>query len=63
MLNKKICAEKINDLKKGYCAYAESSYLIRKLKQEILNENLQVIFDYTKGGCFIIPLKKDKGCP
>lgn len=52
---RKICNNKIAQLKAGYCVYAESSELIRLIKRAIKKENLSVQLDNSNGGCWFTP--------
>ncbi|MFZ3578192.1 hypothetical protein [Virgibacillus sp. DJP39] len=48
--------EKINLLKNGLTAYAESNELIRLIKRDIKKFELHVHLDETPSGCWFIPL-------
>lgn len=48
--------QKVNLLKNGYSAYAESTELIRLIKRDILRNALNVHYDETPIGCWFIPL-------
>jgi len=48
--------KKIEELKCGYSAYAESSELIRLIKRRITEEQLSVQWEETNTGCWFIPL-------
>ncbi|MGY0693083.1 hypothetical protein ACW2QC_09885 [Virgibacillus sp. FSP13] len=48
--------EKINQLKAGRTAYAESNELIRLIKRDITKLGLHVHCDQTNTGCWFIPL-------
>lgn len=50
--------QKINLLKNGYSAYAESTELIRLIKRDILRNALNVHYDETPIGCWFIPLTR-----
>ncbi|WP_163971625.1 hypothetical protein [Oceanobacillus halotolerans] len=61
MNRRRIRDEKINQLKKGRTAYAESNELIRLIKRSIdKDENLHVLFDYSDNGCWITPIEEKK---
>ncbi|SET44847.1 hypothetical protein SAMN05216389_111138 [Oceanobacillus limi] len=55
---KRICERKMNQLKNGYSAYAESREVIRLIKREILKNNMDVYYDETPNGCWFIPMKE-----
>ncbi|MUK86864.1 hypothetical protein GMD78_00415 [Ornithinibacillus sp. L9] len=57
---KRICERKINQIKNGFSAYAESKELIRLMKREIMKNNLDVYYDETPTGCWFIPIKESK---
>ncbi|MFD2046312.1 hypothetical protein ACFSTA_10970 [Ornithinibacillus salinisoli] len=57
---RRICERKMNQLRNGYSAYAESREVIRLLKREILKNNLDVYYDETSTGCWFIPMKESK---
>ena len=52
---KSLLNQKIAQLKNGENAFAESEELIRLLERDIAKENLNVVFDKTPAGCWIIP--------
>ena len=52
---KVLVKQKIEQLKNGKNAYAESEEVLRLLKRDIARENLNVIFDETRDGCWIYP--------
>jgi len=52
--------EKMNLLKKGFSAYAESPELIRLIKRDISRNSLYVLYDETPTGCWFIPLPAEK---
>ncbi|MCF3943348.1 hypothetical protein [Oceanobacillus alkalisoli] len=54
---KSLLNQKIEQLKNGENAFAESAELIRLLERDIARENLNVVFDKTPAGCWIIPQK------
>ncbi|WP_042223240.1 hypothetical protein [Oceanobacillus manasiensis] len=51
---------KLAQLRNGHTAYAESNELIRMLKRCIEKEQLQVHYDETQKGCWIIPISGEK---
>ncbi|MET3682636.1 hypothetical protein ABID56_000717 [Alkalibacillus flavidus] len=51
----RIANEKINRLKDGYSAYAESEELIRLMKRRIQANNLTIYEDHTDIGSWFIP--------
>ncbi|WP_188453421.1 hypothetical protein [Virgibacillus oceani] len=57
MNQRRIRDEKINQLKVGQTAYAESDELIRLIKRDIEKNNLHVHCDETAAGCWFIPLQ------
>jgi len=52
--------EKIDQLKNGHNAYAETDELVRLMKRAIEKENLQVQCDNTDTGCWFIPTPASK---
>ncbi|WP_010651143.1 hypothetical protein [Oceanobacillus massiliensis] len=48
--------EKIDQLRKGNTAYAETGELIRLMKRTIEKEQLHVQYDETDAGCWFIPV-------
>ena len=60
MNERRIRDEKIAQLKRGKSAYAESHELIRLMKRRIERENLQVHYDDTSLGCWMIPIEGHK---
>ncbi|TQS76255.1 hypothetical protein DX933_02185 [Ornithinibacillus gellani] len=52
--------QKIEQLKNGISAYAESKELIRLMKRDIVKYDLQVQLDETPEGCWFIPLPTSK---
>lgn len=54
---RRICDAKMKQIMDGYTAYSESKQVINKLKKEIEQRNIPVIFDYTNKGCYITPIK------
>lgn len=61
MDQKRMKDEKINQLKHGSTAYAESNELIRLIKRDIQKYELHVHCDETPSGCWFIPLHKQSG--
>ncbi|WP_047985082.1 hypothetical protein [Ornithinibacillus californiensis] len=51
---------KINQLKNGRTAYAESKEVIRLIKRDIARLGLDVSYDETQSGCWFIPVTKSK---
>lgn len=60
MMQRRICEEKMNQLRNGNTAYAESPEIINRMKREIEKENLKIHIDYTNSGCYFIPLPRQK---
>ncbi|ASN05008.1 hypothetical protein [Virgibacillus necropolis] len=56
MNQKRIKEEKINQLREGQTAFAETHELIRLIKRDILKYDLHVHCDETPSGCWFIPL-------
>ncbi|MGJ9457193.1 hypothetical protein [Oceanobacillus sp. CF4.6] len=52
--------EKIEQLKKGNNAFAETDELIRLMKRAIDKECLHVELDKTDAGCWFIPMSNSK---
>jgi len=52
---KRLVQSKIDQLKDGVIAYAESKEVIRLVKRELSKQNLHVVFDETDSGCWFIP--------
>ncbi|WP_181349836.1 hypothetical protein [Thalassobacillus sp. CUG 92003] len=52
--------EKVAQLVSGYTAFVETEELIRLMKREVQKHQLQVHFDKTDSGCWIIPLRDDQ---
>lgn len=55
---KSLVNEKMERLKNGETAFAESDEVIRILERDIARENLNVVFDRTPAGCWITPEKE-----
>lgn len=51
--------QKINLLRNGFSAYAESAELIRLIKRDIFRYALNVLYDETSSGCWFIPLRQE----
>ncbi|GLO66843.1 hypothetical protein M3E13_15025 [Oceanobacillus kimchii] len=47
---------KMQLLRQGITAYAETEELIRLLKNSIKKENLSVQYDYDHAGCWFVPI-------
>jgi hypothetical protein len=60
MNERRIRDRKIEQLKKGRTAYAESKELIRLIKRDIEKYGLNVYYDETPSGCWFIPVTKSK---
>ncbi|WP_017186303.1 hypothetical protein [Alkalibacillus haloalkaliphilus] len=52
---RRMANEKINNLRNGYSAYAETEELIRLMKRRINSNNLDIYEDQTDIGCWFIP--------
>lgn len=52
---KTLVKRKIEQLRNGETAFAESDEVIRILKRDIARENLEVIIDETPSGCWFYP--------
>lgn len=48
---------KLEKLKNGYSAFAESKAIVRALEKKISEQNLAVHIDHTPYGCWFIPKK------
>ncbi|MBP2077344.1 hypothetical protein [Oceanobacillus polygoni] len=57
---RRIRDEKMNQLRKGQNAYAETEELVRLMKRAIEKENMPVQCDATNSGCWFIPLSTSK---
>jgi len=51
---------KVNKLKKGYSAFAETKEVIEYIKKELEKANIQVHIDETAQGCWFIPYKNNE---
>ncbi|MEN2765574.1 hypothetical protein [Ornithinibacillus xuwenensis] len=58
MNERRIRDRKIEQLKAGRTAYAESKEVIRLIKRDIERNGLDVYYDETPSGCWFIPVKK-----
>ncbi|WP_404453543.1 hypothetical protein LG329_03775 [Virgibacillus necropolis] len=61
MNQKRIKEEKVNQLRNGLTAYAESHELIRLIKRDIQKYELSVHCDEAPSGCWFIPLHNESG--
>ncbi|MDQ0351247.1 hypothetical protein J2R98_001050 [Alkalibacillus filiformis] len=52
---RRMANEKVNTLRNGYSAYAETEELIRLMKRRINSNNLDIYEDQTDIGCWFIP--------
>lgn len=50
-----LCNQKMESLKNGQNAFAESENLIHLIEKEVARENLDVLFERTPSGCWITP--------
>ncbi|TCT24977.1 hypothetical protein EDD68_10444 [Melghiribacillus thermohalophilus] len=50
---------KMNQLRNGYTAYAETEELIRLLKRRLKKQNMNVLMDQTENGVWFIPIKEE----
>ena len=57
--DRELCNQKIESLKNGHNAFAESEKLIHRIEKEVVKENLKVLFERTPAGCWIIPVRKE----
>lgn len=53
--NKLLANQKMEQLKKGENAFAESGEVLRILERNIAREKLDVVMDKSPAGCWIIP--------
>ncbi|WP_047981603.1 hypothetical protein [Ornithinibacillus contaminans] len=61
MNERRIRDRKLEQLRNGRTAYAESKELIRLIKRDIEKFGLEVYYDETPAGCWFIPvIKKSK---
>ncbi|OEG00070.1 hypothetical protein BHF71_06385 [Vulcanibacillus modesticaldus] len=54
---KELARAKVNKIKNGFSAYAETTEVIELIKKELERENISVIIDETPQGCWFIPNK------
>lgn len=54
---RKIIEEKVNQLKNGYTAFAESQEVIRLLTRAVNKHGIAVYLDHTDSGCWFVPQK------
>ncbi|WP_405102512.1 hypothetical protein [Oceanobacillus sp. FSL H7-0719] len=57
--DRELCNQKIASLKNGHNAFAESEKLIHRIEKAVAEENLEVFFERTPAGCWIIPIKAE----
>lgn len=57
---KQMAKAKINKIKDGYSAFAETKEVIDYIKKELEKENIPVHIDETEQGCWFIPEKNEK---
>lgn len=57
---KTLVKRKIEQLRNGETAFAESDEVIRILKRDIARENLEVIIDKTPSGCWFYPQHENR---
>lgn len=57
---KKMANAKVNKIKNGYSAFAETKEVIEFIKKELENQNIPVHIDETDQGCWFIPKSKDE---
>ncbi|APH04096.1 hypothetical protein [Bacillus weihaiensis] len=55
--SKKLAQEKLDSIKKGFSAYAETPELANLIKKEIQNQQLDVYEDATEFGFWFIPTR------
>jgi len=55
---KKMASAKVNKIKNGYSAFAETKEVIEYIKKELKNQNIPVHIDETDQGCWFIPTNK-----
>lgn len=56
--DRELCNQKIESLKNGHNAFAESEKLIGRIEKAVAEENLEVLFERTPAGCWITPIKE-----
>jgi hypothetical protein len=57
---KRLAREKLEKLKKGYSAYAETEEVAKLIEKELANLNIRVHIDRTPIGCWFIPEKTEQ---
>lgn len=57
---RQMAKSKINKIKNGYSAFAETQEIIEFIKKELERENIPVHIDQTEQGCWFIPIKNEK---
>lgn len=55
---RKLVDAKMERLRSGYSAFAESKEVVTLLEEEIIREQLPVIIEKTELGCWFIPEKE-----
>ncbi|MDQ0161077.1 hypothetical protein [Bacillus alveayuensis] len=58
--HKQMAKEKVNQIRKGRSAYAESANLVSLIKKELECENIKVYEDVTEFGCWFIPVREEQ---
>ncbi|BAC14136.1 hypothetical protein ACFQ4N_06495 [Oceanobacillus iheyensis] len=53
---RRIRDKKIQLLRQGFSAYAETKELIRLMENSIKKENITVQYDYDHAGCWFVPI-------
>jgi len=56
--SKKVAQEKVENIKKGFSAYAESAELAGLIKKELKKLQLDVYEDVTEFGFWFIPIRE-----
>lgn len=54
---KKLAKAKLENIKRGYSAFAETEEVAKWLEKEIQTHNLKVDIDRTSVGCWFVPKK------
>ncbi|PKR79278.1 hypothetical protein CEY16_05930 [Halalkalibacillus sediminis] len=54
---RELADQKLNRLKNGYSAYAETEELSRMIKRRITSQKLDIHIDNTENGYWFIPVK------
>lgn len=57
---KKMANAKVNKIKNGYSAFAETKEVIDYIKKELENQKIPVHIDETEQGCWFIPMIKNE---